>query len=108
MKEFEEQLRWFIERSECGKKSDAGKIGIMFIQVGKYARKIYKMLEREEDGEKIFDKVKVLCDYCQPRKNVSYKCDNFWNPQQDEGKIVDAYTTRLRLQADYCNYDKKV
>ena len=31
----------------------------------------------------------------------------FWNLQQDEGKTVDAYITRLRLQADHCDYDKE-
>ena len=107
--EFEEQLKWFIEGSKCGEKSDAVKIGIMLTHAGKYAREIYKMLQWEEDGDKMnFEKVKKgFHDYCQPQKNVLYKRHKFWNLQQDDGEIVDAYTTRLRLQADYFNYDKE-
>ena len=107
--EFEEQLKWFIEGSECGEKSDAVKIGIMLTHAGKYAREIYKTLQWAEDGDKMkFDKVqKAFRDYCQPRKNVLYERHKFWNLQQDEGETVDAYITRLRLQADYCDYDKE-
>ena len=107
--EFEEQLKWFIEGSECGEKSDAVKIGIMLTHAGKYAREIYKTLQWVEDGDKMkFDKVqKAFRDYCQPRKNVLYERHKFWNLQQDKGETVDAYITRLRLQADYCDYDKE-
>ena len=107
--EFEEQLKWFIEGSEYGKKSDVVKIGIMLTHAGKYAREIYKTLQWEEDGDKMkFDKVKkAFRDYCQPCKNVLYERHKFWNLQQDDSETVDAYTTRLRLQADYYDYDKE-
>ena len=107
--EFEEKLQWYIDGPECGEKSDVVKIGIMLTHAGKHAREIYKTLQWAEDGDKKkFDKVqKAFRDYCQPRKNVLYERHKFWNLQQDEGKTVDAYITRLRLQADYCDYDKE-
>jgi len=81
----------------------------MLTHAGKQAREIYKMLRWAEDGDNMkFNKVpKGFRDYCQNRKNVLYERHKFWNLHQDEGETVDAYTTRLRLQADYCDYDKE-
>jgi len=78
--EFEEQLKWFIEGSECGEKSE---IGIMLTHAGKQAREIYKTLQRAADGDQMkFNKVqKAFRDYCQLRKKVLYECHKFWNLQ---------------------------
>jgi len=99
--EFEEQLKWFVEGSECSEKSAHSQ--------GKHAREIYKTLQWAENGDKMkFNNVqKVFRVYCQLRKNIPCECHKFWNLQQDEGETVDAYTTRLGLQADYCDYDKE-
>ena len=40
------------------------------------------------------------------RKNIRYEWHKFWNLQQEEGKPVDTYNTRLKVQIDYCDYDR--
>jgi len=81
----------------------------MLTHAGKQAREIYKTLQWAAEGDEMkFNKVqKAFRDYCHPRKNVLYERHKFWNLQQDEGETVDVFTTRLRLQADYCEYDKE-
>jgi len=60
--EFEEQLKWFIEGSECDEKSDMLKIGIMLTHADKHARKTFQWAK---DGDKRkFDKVKKAFQDC--------------------------------------------
>ena len=70
--------------------------------------KFIKHFSRRKTDKMIFDKVqKSFRDYCQPRKNVLFESHTFWNLLQDEGETVDAYITKLRLQADCYDYDKE-
>ena len=54
-----------------------------------------------------FSKVlKAFRDYCQLCKNILYEWHKFWNLQQEEGKPVDTYNMRLKVQIDHCDYDR--
>ena len=107
--EFEEQLTWFLAGTESTDKSDSVKIGIMLTHAGKEAREIYKTLPWSEPDDKMkFNKVlKAFKDYCQSHKNILYERHKFWNLKQEEGEPVDAYSTRLKVQIDHCDYERE-
>ena len=56
-----------------------------------------------------FDKVvKAFRKYCQSRKNILYERHKFWSLKEEEGELVDAYSTRLKVQiADHCDYERE-
>ena len=104
--EFQEQLTWFLAGTESADKADSVKIGIMLTHARKEVQEIYKtLLWSEPDNKTKFNKVlKAFKDYCQPGKNKRHK---FWSLKQEEGKPVDAYNTRIKVQIDHCEYERE-
>ena len=109
-KDFEEQLTWFLERTESSSKSNMVKIGIMLSHVRKEAREVYKTLSWNAEGDnQKFDKViKAFRRYCSPRKHILYKRYTFWTLQQEVDESVDAYLTRIKLKLEMCEYAAEV
>ena len=41
------------------------------------------------------------------RRNILYECHKFCSLKQEGGETVHAYITRLKIQVDYCDYQKE-
>ena len=107
-RDFKEQLKWYLARTEADKKSDLAKIGILLSYIGKDTRDIYKTLEWTAEGDNNkFDKVlEAFQRCCSRRKNIIYDHYGFWTIQQDDHETIDVYLTRIQIKIDLREYDK--
>ena len=89
-------------------KKDAEVKAVAFLHVvGSESLKIYNTFswENEDDKLKINKIYEQFADYCNPRKNETYRRHVFFTRYEKEGDKFDTYVTDLRNKASTCEFD---
>ena len=85
------------------------KAAVMLTLLGLEVQEIVRTLPRPTGLSRDVDEFKVLTEklksYYQPQVNVTYEKALLHDIQRKEGETFEGFVTRLRLQADRCQYD---
>ena len=108
-KQWQQRFDIYMVATEVTKKPDAVQVAIFLSCIGEEAVKIYNtfVYADGEDRNKLNTIRKKFSDYFTPRRNVVFERYQFWRLTQAAGESIDAFVTKLRLQAQSCEFGEQ-
>ena len=112
-KDFKQEFELYITAIGYDTKPDAQKIAILLTCLGKNARENFSTFEFETctlngaqvSESKVLQKVLDKFDSAYiPKTNRTYERSRFIACKQEDGESIDAYLTRLKIQAETCEF----
>jgi hypothetical protein len=105
-KNWSQRFDIFITATEASKKPEPVQLAMFLSSIGDDALKVYNTFEYTDDEDK--DKLATIrqkfSNYFSPRKNVVFERYQFWRLSQSQGEPIDSFVTKLRLQAQSCEF----
>ena len=99
-------LETFLIASEINEKSEKVQCATLLHVAGEEACAVFNAFDFDKEGDQ--HKIDIVKDkfkqYCEPRKNLTFICHQFFTRSQGPTETIDAFATDLKNKAKHCEF----